>query len=80
MNRPDLFRVVDLAHAVAHSATLSASYSGISKERAEHFARLAEEGLYEALEALFEARLGPARSDTPAKAQEVLAPVMEIAA
>lgn len=57
MIRSDLYRAVDLAHGIAHSATLAASYDGIDKARAEHFARLAEEGAYAVIEALFEARL-----------------------
>lgn len=60
MNRSQLFRAVDLAHAAAHSATLSASYDKVRPERAEHFARLSEEALYAALDALAQARLSVA--------------------
>lgn len=58
MNRSDLFRAVDLCHAAAHSATLSASYDKVSPERSEHFARLSEEALYAALDAIAQARMG----------------------
>ena len=59
MTRSDLFRAVELAHGIAHSATLAASYDGIDKAKAERFAKLAEEGAYAVIEALFEARLSP---------------------
>lgn len=78
MNRSKCFSVVDYAHAAAHSATLAASYSGINKERSDHFGLLAEEALNAALEALFEARLSQAPSFL-AVAAEVTQP-MEIAA
>lgn len=60
MNRAELFRAVDLAHAAAHNATLAASYDRVVPERAEHFARLSEEALYAALDALAMARLSVA--------------------
>lgn len=60
MNRSDLFRAVDLARAAAHNATLAASYDKIRPERAEYFARLSEDALYAALDALAMARLSVA--------------------
>lgn len=63
MIRAKLFEAVDLAHAAAHNATLSASYDKVNAERSEYFARLSEEALYAALDALAMARLSTA---TPA--------------
>jgi hypothetical protein len=60
MNRAELFRAVDMAHAAAYNATLAASYDRINRERSEHFARLSEEALYAALDALAMARLSVA--------------------
>ena len=61
MNRAKLFEAVDLAHAASHNATLAASYDKVVPERAEHFARLSEEALYAALDALAMARLSVAK-------------------
>jgi hypothetical protein len=60
MIRAELFRAVEMAHAAAHNATLSASYDKVVPERAEHFARLAEDALYAALDALAMSRLSVA--------------------
>lgn len=59
MIRADLFRAVEFAHAAAHNATLAASYDKINPERAAYFARLSEEALYAALDALSQAERTP---------------------
>jgi hypothetical protein len=78
MNRAELFRAVDLAHCAAHNATLAASYGKIKPERAEYFARLSEDALNAALDALFEARLGHAPSFFPI-AEAITQPVRSAA-
>lgn len=55
MNRSDLIRATDLAHAAAHNITLGASYDRIRPDRADHFIGLAREALTAALAALDEA-------------------------
>lgn len=77
MTRSELFRAVDLAHAAAHNATLAASYDKVIPERAEHYARLSEDALYAALDALAMARLSVA---TAADWRAAETPKMELVA
>lgn len=79
MNRTDLLRAADLARVAADAATIAASFDRIKPAEAERYRRQSEEALYAALEALFEADLGPGRADVRAKQQEADSPVMEAA-
>lgn len=57
MNRSDLFRAVEFAHAAAHNATLAASFDKIDPRKAAEYRRLSEDAFYAGIEALFEADL-----------------------
>lgn len=57
MNRAALIKAADLATTAATYAGITASHANLSPEKAERYARVVEETLYAALEALFEARL-----------------------
>lgn len=60
MNRPDLLRAAGLAQSAMDAATIAVSFDRVRPERAEHFAKLSEEALYAALDALAQARMGRA--------------------
>lgn len=57
MNRPDLLRAASLAQSAMDAATIAVSFDRVRPERAEHFAKLAEDALYAALDALAQARM-----------------------
>ena len=60
MNRAELLRAAELAETAATYAALTASHSNIKPEMAERYARVVEDTLYAALDALALSRLSVA--------------------
>lgn len=60
MNRAQLLRAAELAETAATYAALTASHSNIKPEMAERYARVVEDTLYAALDALALSRLSVA--------------------
>ena len=60
MNRAQLMKAAELAETAATYAALTASHSNIKPEMAERYARVVEDTLYAALDALAMARLSVA--------------------
>ena len=77
MNRAELLRAADLAETAATYAALTASHSNIKPEMAERYARVVEDTLYAALDALAMSRLSVA-TEADWKASET--PKLEAAA
>lgn len=75
MNRALLIKAADLAETASTYATLTASHANLKPEQAERYARVVEDTLYQALDALAEARMGQAARPDVMKA---LAPIIEI--
>jgi len=77
MNRTLLMKAAELAETAATYAALTASHSNIKPEMAERYARVVEDTLYAALDALAMARLSVA-TEADWKASET--PKLEAAA
>lgn len=74
MNRAELIRAGELATTAATYAGITASHANLKPEQAERYARVVEDTLYAALDALALARMSTPRPDV----MKALAPIIEV--
>lgn len=74
MDRQALLRAAELADTAALYARITASHSNINPDKAERYARVVEDTLYQALDALAEAQRMPAKPDFFEVAADIVNP------